>query len=218
MLLDHPATADRLAGRLCEQFLGEGAVDAAARTALATGLREHHLDIGWAVGTVLHSQAFFAEANLGKRVVGPVEYLIGAVRALELFEPPPSTLLLAEWAARLGQDLFYPPNVGGWTGGRSWLTTQSIIGRANYAAAVVSGQLTIQQEAWDGLALARRHGRGSDLEDALVFYGELLLGGVASAAWRTRIRAALGPEASANAETLRRAVALMLASPEGQLA
>ena len=56
------------------------------------------------------------------RVVSPIEFVVSAVRALELFDPPPSMLLLAEWATRLGQDLFYPPNVGGWTGGRSWLS------------------------------------------------------------------------------------------------
>ena len=46
-----------------------------------------------------------------------MEFVVGAVRAFELLDPPPSTLVLADWAARLGQDLFYPPNVGGWPGG-----------------------------------------------------------------------------------------------------
>jgi hypothetical protein len=40
---------------------------------------------------------------------------------------------LTEWCGWLGQDLFYPPNVGGWPGGRSWLTTRAVLGRANYA-------------------------------------------------------------------------------------
>jgi uncharacterized protein (DUF1800 family) len=111
MLLDHPATAGRLAGRLCEHFMGEGAVDAAAVRALADGLRRRNLDVGWAVGTVLRSRAFFAEANLGTRILGPAEYVVGAARALELFDPPPSTLILAEFIGHLGQNLFYPPNV-----------------------------------------------------------------------------------------------------------
>src|SRR5262249_50104498 len=97
MLLEHPATANRLAVRSCELFRGEGAVEATAVKALADGLRERGLDIGWAVETVLRSRAFFAETNLGRRVVGPVEYVIGTARALELFEPPSSTLVLAEW-------------------------------------------------------------------------------------------------------------------------
>src|SRR6516162_3352446 len=164
MLLDHPATARRLASRLCELLMGEGVVDAAALEALAAGLREHDLDIGWAVATVLRSRFFFAEANLGTRVLGPVEFVLGPARALELFDPPPSTLLLADWAARLGQDLFYPPNVGGWSGGRAWISTQALIGRANYAAALASGGLTRRGEPCDALGLARRHGRANDLE------------------------------------------------------
>ena len=100
MLLEHPATADRLAFRICELFMGEGANDAAGVKELAEGLRQRNLDIGWAVETVLRSRAFFAENNLGKHVSSPVEYVIGAARALELFEPPSSTLVLAEWMAR----------------------------------------------------------------------------------------------------------------------
>src|SRR5262249_40583153 len=77
MLLDHPATSHRLAFRVCELLMGEGVVDAPALEALVAGLRQHDLDIGWAVETVLRSQAFFAEANLGSRVLGPVEYVVG---------------------------------------------------------------------------------------------------------------------------------------------
>ncbi len=218
MLLDHPATAERLAWRLGTLFLGEGALDAAGLKALAAGLREHDLDLGWAVGTVLRSRAFFAEANLGTRVLGPVEYVVGSARALELFDPPPSTLLTADWAARLGQELFYPPNVGGWAGGRAWISTGSMIGRANYAAALVGGKLFRRPEPFDALALARRHGRGRDLDDAVTFYAELLHGAPPAPAARERLLASLGPDASATPDTARRAVALLLAAPEAQLA
>src|SRR5262249_14351103 len=136
ILLGHPATSRRVAWRLCEWLMGEDVVGAAALDALASGLRRHDLDVGGAVETVLRSRAFFADGNIGNRGLGPVEFLVGAARALERFDPPPSSLLLAEWSARLGQDLFYPPNVGGWKGGRDWLTTQAVIGRANYAAAL----------------------------------------------------------------------------------
>src|SRR5262249_1106316 len=127
ILLEHPATPQRLAWRLGEWLMGEKVVDAAALDALAAGLRAHELDNGWALETVLRSRAFFAETSLGRRVLGPVEYLVGVARALECFDPPPGSLLLGEWSAQLGQDLFYPPNVGGWKGGRTWLSTQGII-------------------------------------------------------------------------------------------
>ena len=139
ILLEHPATSQRLAWRLSGMFMGEGAVDGSAIRALADGLKSRDLDIGWGVATVLRSRAFFAAENLGTRVADPAVVVIGAVRALELAADAPSTLSLAEWMGRMGQELFYPPNVGGWPGGRAWLAPGGLIVRANYAAAVALG-------------------------------------------------------------------------------
>jgi uncharacterized protein (DUF1800 family) len=218
ILLEHPATSRRLACRICEWLMGEKAVEAAALDALAAGLRTHELNIGWAVETVLRSRAFFAEANLGTRVWGPVEYLVGVARALERFDPPPSSLVLAEWSARLGQDLFYPPNVGGWPGGRDWLTTQAIIGRANYAADLVAGECSVRPVPLDGMALTNKHGRGRDLDDVLTFCAELLTGTPPTATWRERLRAALGQKAERTPNAVRLGIALVVASPEVQMA
>ena len=49
-----------------------------------------------------------------------------------------------------------PGRESAWPGGRAWLSTQAIIGRANYAAALVSGELATRSVRHDGLALARR--------------------------------------------------------------
>ena len=172
MLLEHPATSRRLAWRLCHEFLGEGRSTSAAIEALADGLRAHDLDIGWGVATVLRSRLFFDAANLGRRIASPIEFVVGAVRALEMLDPPPSTPVLADWCGRLGQDLFYPPNVGGWPGGRSWITTRSAIGRANFAAALVDGESVGLRRPFDPLALAARHGQGRNPS----FFAQLLLG------------------------------------------
>jgi uncharacterized protein (DUF1800 family) len=217
-VLENPATSERLAMRLCEWFMGEGVVDADRVQTLAAGLREHDLDIGWGVETVLRSAAFFADSNLNNRILGPVEFVVGSARALEMFEQPPSTLLLADWAGRLGMELFYPPNVGGWSGGRAWINTQAMIGRANFAVALVDGNLSRHGEPFDPAALAKRHGRGGDLPDMVAFYGELLEGAAPTPARRSRLLAALGSRASATPTDARRAVAFMLAAPEYQLA
>src|SRR5205807_6908993 len=63
MVLEHPATARRLAWRVCELFLGEQALKTADVGALADGLRARQLDVGWAVATVLRSRTFFAADN-----------------------------------------------------------------------------------------------------------------------------------------------------------
>jgi len=217
MVLEHPAAADRPAGRICELFLSEKVREGAAVTVLAAGLRQHNLDVALAVETVLRSRTFFAEDNLRKRVLAPAEYVIGAARALELFEPPSSTLVLAEWVTKLGQELFYPPNVGGWPGGRAWLTTRALIARANFAAAVVDGQKVGRPGPMDALGLARRHGQGAGRDDVVAFYTRLLLGVEPTPDWRARLAEALGPK-EADAGFARRVVSLILAMPEAQLA
>jgi uncharacterized protein (DUF1800 family) len=213
LVLEHPATARRIAWRICDLFLGEKAIKTADVSGLAEGLRKRDLNVGWAVETVLRSRAFFAPDNLGDRVLPPVEYVVGAARGLELFEPPSSTLVLAEWCGRLGQDLFYPPNVGGWPGGRSWLTTRALLGRANYAAALVDGVRVGRPGPMDALALARRHGH----PDLIVFFSRLLRGTDPSPEWRRRLNAALEPAAADAGQTARRTAALILAIPECQL-
>jgi uncharacterized protein (DUF1800 family) len=217
ILLEQPATAQRLAVRLGEQFFGEGVLDKAALDSLADLLRGNNLRVGRAVETILRSRAFFADKNLGTRVVCPVEYVIGAVRALEMLEPPPSTVALADWITLLGQDLFYPPNVFGWPGGRRWINTRSVVGRANCVAALVGGSSAGRPQPLDALSLAQRYQRGSDLEDAIRFYGELLLGATPNPAFFSRLHKALGAKTALDPETARRIVVLILASPEAQL-
>jgi len=200
VLLEHPATSRRLAWRLCHEFFGEGAVDQAAIEGLATGLRAHDLDIGWGVATVLRSRLFFDTSNLGNRVSSPIDFVVGSARALEILDPPPSTPVLADWCARLGQDLFHSPNVGGWPGGRAWITTRSAIGRANFAAALVEGESVGLSTPLDLLALAGRH----DQRRNPSFFAQLLLG----------TDKPVVP--NDDGESVRRNVARLLASPPGQ--
>jgi len=129
MLLKNSATAKRIAWRICKTFMGEGVVDEAGLNELADGLTKNNLDIGWAIETVLQSELFFANKNIGSKVLGPIEYIVGAIRCFELVEVPPSSMILTQWAERMGQDLFYPPNVGGWNEGRSWLMASSSCSR-----------------------------------------------------------------------------------------
>ena len=198
--------------------MGEGAVSEAAVSALADGLRAHDLDIGWAVATVLRSRTFWDRKNLRSRVLGPVEMVAGSLRALELLEPPPSTLVVADWASRLGQDLFYPPNVGGWPGGRAWLSSRALIGRANFAGATVQGQGIGRPEPLDALGLAHRHGIPPDRKAVLSFFTELLLGGAPRPDWFDKLDSALEPAPAWGPDVARRSVAFILASPEGQVA
>jgi hypothetical protein len=47
----------------------------------------------------------------------------------------------------MGQVLFYPPNVAGWPGGANWLTSQTVIARENFVAALMNAPM-MEQNAW----------------------------------------------------------------------
>jgi uncharacterized protein (DUF1800 family) len=215
LLLDHPAMARRLAWRICHTFMGEGVVNEQSLSELADGLSSHGLDIGWGIEAVLRSKLFFSATNLRTRIVGPVECVVGALIALELCDPPPSTLLLAEWVARMGQDLFYPPNVGGWNEGRAWLGSRTIIARANFASALVEGRLWHPTREPGFEELLRRHGEDGGLNKATTRLATLLWGEAPPSVVEEVVAAAK----TTNLERrLSSAVMQLLARPEHQLA
>lgn len=174
LLLEHPATPERIAIRICQMLLGDGIATDEQVKSLSNDLREHDLDVMWAVEKVIRSETFFG-SSIKACVISPIEFVIGAIRALEITDPPPSTLVLAETTSNLGQSLFEPPNVFGWPGGRSWLTSRTLIARANFAASLIRGELHGLRKPFDAMALARKHGfaKQNEVES---FYAQLLLG------------------------------------------
>lgn len=77
----------------------------------------------------------------------PVEYVVGALRALRITPPMDGTStqsrMLRSALAGLGQVPFAPPNVGGWPAGQLWLTTAAAQARIDFARwAVTAGDIS----------------------------------------------------------------------------
>jgi uncharacterized protein (DUF1800 family) len=83
------------------------------------------------------SEEFYSASVIRNQVKSPVQWLVGSVRVLERPLPPP--LVCVGLTRNLGQDLFAPPNVKGWDGGLSWITTNTLLARYNEAATLVQG-------------------------------------------------------------------------------
>jgi uncharacterized protein (DUF1800 family) len=82
------------------------------------------------------------------RVVPPIEWLIGAARALRFPANETSAQVLLPWLRAVGQAPFAPPNVGGWPSGQAWLTTAGIAQRAAAAMAMVkTGDTAVIEDA-----------------------------------------------------------------------
>lgn len=137
---------------------------------LAAEFRESGLDVGRLVRRILSSRLFFSEHAVGRKVRSPVELGVGVLRALE---GSCNVYRLAEELAALGQELFHPPNVKGWDGGRTWINSSTLLGRASLFPHLLQEPNT--RFAGGNLeTLAERHG-WKTLDETVVQLTELLL-------------------------------------------
>src|SRR5262245_52634268 len=154
-------------------FLGPGAVSAEAVEGLAGRLRATDLDVGAAVAVVLRSNLFFGEEQLARRISPPASFVVATARVLEVAAGGLAPEVAAGWMRALGQDLLYPPGVGGWPGGRAWLGPSAMLERARFALRLAEGTLHDGARKPGPAALAKRYGQGGD---PLAFAGRLLFG------------------------------------------
>jgi len=149
IVLAQPAAARFLVGKLYRFLVSENAEPPTALLEpLCVAFRKSDYDVGKLVRTVLASRHFYSGYAFRQRVKSPVEYVLGAVRAVchhfdegEADAKPLPPQVLVPRLAAMGQRLFAPPNVKGWPGGRSWLNTSTVLERTNFAAALAVGTL-----------------------------------------------------------------------------
>jgi uncharacterized protein (DUF1800 family) len=148
IVLEQPAAARFLVGKLYRFFVSETPAPDALLAPLCDAFRKGGYDVAALVRTMLSSRLFYSPHAFRRRVKGPVEYVLGAVRAVYLrcgekdpdYRPLPPQVLVP-WLAAMGQQLFAPPNVKGWPGGRAWLNTATVVQRDNFAEALALGKL-----------------------------------------------------------------------------
>ena len=139
-ILEQPHAARFVAGKLFRQFIcDEPAPPESLIEPLAKELREQDWQIGRVLQRILTSQLFYSEHALGRKVRSPVDLAIGLLRSLD---GSANTRQLASDLQQNGQGLFFPPNVKGWDGGRTWINSSTILGRANMMGRLLADDKT----------------------------------------------------------------------------
>lgn len=154
IVLEQPAAARFLVRKLYAHFVSEIAPPAALLEPLCESFRKCEYDIAALMRTILTSRIFYSDHAFRKRIKSPVEYVLGAVRAIYRqfderavdFRPLPQHALVGRLTS-MGQALFAPPNVKGWPGGQTWLNTSTMLERANFASALATGTLWAEPHA-----------------------------------------------------------------------
>jgi uncharacterized protein (DUF1800 family) len=137
ILLEEPATARTIAAKLLRFFAFEDPSDAEVES-LANTLRDSGYEVRPALRRLFLSRVFYSERAMGSQIKSPVELFVGLFRSLP-FEVVPGRLI-ARACAQLGQELFEPPNVKGWPGGRDWISTTTLADRQAFVARVFGGE------------------------------------------------------------------------------
>lgn len=83
------------------------------------------------------SAAFYEERH--RQIKAPVEWLVQCVKVLDVPQPPYNRA--QNIMQQLGQVLYRPPNVKGWEGGKSWISTSTLLARYNIAGQLIHGEL-----------------------------------------------------------------------------
>lgn len=136
IILEHPATPRYLAGKMLAYL--EGVEPGEERLA---AYADHLVEVGFEVEpflrTLFNDPEFYRDEVVGQRVAGPIDFLVGACRRLDLRG---TEQVVLAGGVILGQFLFAPPSVKGWDGGLEWVNSSTIIQRGNLAG-VLLGQV-----------------------------------------------------------------------------
>lgn len=153
-ILDHPACSKFVAAKLYDFFCRDttsvraeqdpqtrGIVDQ-----LAGELVRRKYDVGRVLRKLFLSEHFYDPSIMGEKIKSPAVLLVGAIRSLNT--PVRDLSVLVDAMGLMGQNIFYPPSVKGWDGGRSWINTSTLFVRQNALAFLLTGRTPVGYDAF----------------------------------------------------------------------
>ena len=126
LLLDQQQTAHYITQKVYRFFVNE-TVDKEKTDWLAKRFYQSGYNIGQLMEDIFTADWFYDTKHIGTRIKSPIELVVGMQRMLPMTVENGEALLLVQ--RLLGQLLFYPPNVAGWPGGKSWIDSSSLMYR-----------------------------------------------------------------------------------------
>lgn len=172
------------------------------------------------------SEHFYDPAILNQQIKSPVQLVVGAVRSLNT--PVRDLSILVDALDLMGQNLYMPPSVKGWDGGRSWVNTSTLFVRQNILAFLLTGK---KVQGYDGLANSEKYdpsallaelakadpGSEKDINKVTEYLLRFTLGSAPTEAKDDLQRFAAGLGAGASRDMITGMLLLITAMPEYQL-
>jgi uncharacterized protein (DUF1800 family) len=138
-LAAHPETARRLVTKLYGFFVNETATPSSSTIDQAvTVYRQSGGNIRAVVQSLLLSAEFADSSSYHTRYSWPIEYVVRSLKETGWTGFSLATTLSP--LVNMGQQLFEPPDVAGWTLGQGWFSTGMMLARMNFASTLSLNQ------------------------------------------------------------------------------
>jgi uncharacterized protein (DUF1800 family) len=132
-ILQQEATAPFIVTKLLTAF-ATPTPSSAYVTRLAAGYRKSRYDTRALLRDIMLSPEFTAADTYRALIKSPTELMIHTAKALG---DKTMTRLIAGQGQGMGQMLFDPPSVGGWPENESWVSSNTMLARANFVTSAV---------------------------------------------------------------------------------
>jgi uncharacterized protein (DUF1800 family) len=136
ILVKQRATGKFLATKFVKFFVMDDP-DPALVSRVADVYAKSNHNISKMVRALFTDPVFLSEKSFHAKIKSPVELVIGSIKTLQIKKLDGD---LPQTMARMGQDLFMPPNVKGWDGGPAWIATDTMMERFNFANRITSAK------------------------------------------------------------------------------
>lgn len=224
LCLQQPSCASYITGKLYAYFVSDlpNGMDENAKSVveqLAGQFVSENHELKPMLKTLFKSRHFYDDQIIGNMIKSPAQLVAGSVRILQT--PVRDLNVLLDGMNLMGQQLFEPPTVAGWDGGRAWINTSTLFVRQNLATFLITGRLPngaqVVEKPYDPLTVAEALEGATADEGAKVLIDALLACDV-HAERTTELRSLLSQSSDKlTAESVRDGLLLTTTMPEYQL-
>src|SRR6267142_2244106 len=142
-ILAQSATATYITSELARYFVSPGVSDAYVAR-LADGFRRSRYDVRSLMRSIFMSPEFTAPDAYRALIKSPTEFMISSAKALGATN---LSRTITGYGSMLGQNLFDPPSVAGWGDNASWISSNTMLQRANYVSTILGQLRTVPSAA-----------------------------------------------------------------------
>lgn len=161
ILLAQKGTARYITQKIYRFFVND-TVDKAKVDWLADRFYKNDYHIGRLMEDIFTSDWFYEEKNIGAKIKSPIELIAGIRRMLPMDIENADAQLLVQ--RLLGQTLFYPPNVAGWPGGKSWIDSSTLMFRMRLPQMISDNdELNVRPKSDDDQMMGRMDEEGKPM-------------------------------------------------------